>query len=175
MLFTVITMNQPTRGITRNAIWYSQEDFDLECGLMEGYLEEDLGQYAVVYQVDRQKTQVNSIYQESKNNIRFKMPCAYEIKSSEVKSYDQKSANGIYSVSGGLTMYVMPSLLVKYRCDIKRGDYIGIMIEENRMSYFVVTNDGKVNNANENFVGAFKPAWRKVECAPTTLEEFSGK
>lgn len=160
-------------------MWYSQEDFDLECNWMEGYLEEDLGQYVIVYQVDRINTQVNSIYQETRGTIRFQspreIPCVYEIKSSEVKSYDQQSANGVYSVSGNLTMYVMPSLLAKYRCDIKRGDYIGVMIDNNRMSYFVVTNDGKVNNANENFVGAFKPAWRKVECAPTTLEEFSGR
>lgn len=165
--------------INRNNMFYSEEDFNLECEILEEYIEEDLGQSVIVYEVDRKRTQVNDIYKESVENIRFKapreIPCMYEIKSSETKSYDSKSSNGVYSIPGGLTLHVMPSILRKYRCDIRRGDYIGVKVDINKTVYFVVTNDGKVNWANENFVGAYKPAWRRIDCAPTTLAEFSGK
>ena len=160
-------------------MFYSEEDFNLECELLEEYIEEDLGQSVIVYEIDRKRTQMDSVYKESSGSIRFKppreVPCMYEIKSSETKAYDSKSANGVYSIPGGLTIYIMPLTLRKYRCDIRRGDYIGIKVDVDKTVYFVVNNDGKVNWANENFVGAYRSAWRRIECSPTTKEEFSGK
>lgn len=171
--------NTVNNGITRNAMFYSEEDFNMECEILEGYLEEDLNQSVIVYEVDRTRTQTDVTYKESKNKIRFKppreIPCMYEIKSSETRSYDSKTANGVYSIIGNMTLYVMPSILRKYHCDIRRGDYIGVKIDEGKTVYFVVSNDGKVNWANETFVGAYKPAWRRLDCAPATLEEFSGQ
>lgn len=173
------TAKQHTKPIGRNRMFYSDEDFDMEVEIAENYLEEDLGQTVVVYEVDRKRTQTNDIYKESSKAIRYKapreIPCMYEIKSSELKSYDTKSANGAYTINGNLTIYIMPSILRKYRCDIRRGDYIGVIVDVDRMAYFVVVDDGKVNTANENIIGAFKPAWRRCECAPVTLEEFSAR
>lgn len=173
-----MTTNGSNRNIGLNQMFYSEEDFNLECEILEDYLEEDLCQTVVVYEVDRTKTQTDATYQESKGNIRFKppreIPCMYEIKSSETKSFDSKTANGVYSISGNMSLYIMPSILRKYRCDIRRGDYISVNVE-GKQRYYVVTNDGKVNWANETFVGAYKPAWRRLDCTPTTLAEFSGK
>lgn len=171
--------NDKNNRINRNSMFYSEEDFNMECEILEGYLEEDLGQTIILYEVDRSKTKIDDTYKESKGPIRFKppreIPCMYEIKSAETKSYNSKTAKGVYSVSGNMTLYVMPTILRKYYCDIKRGDYIGVKHDVDKMSYYVVTNDGKINWANETFVGAYKPAWRRLECAPTTPNEFSGK
>lgn len=168
-----------TKPISRNNLFYSQEDFDLECEILEGYIEEDLGQSVVLYEIDRKRTNVSDIYQESKGKVRYKppkeVPCMYQIQKSDTKAIDKNTATGVYAVSGNLTLYVMPITLKKYRCDIRRGDYIGVQVDQDRMAYFVVTDDGKVNYANENLVGAFKPAWRKCECAPATLAEFDAK
>ena len=163
--------------ITRNNKFYSEEEFNYELSLIEEYIEEDLNQVVVVYEVDRQKTNIDSIYKESKQNIRYKppkeIPCLYEIKNSELKTYDETTQQAVYSLSGNLTMYVPIMMFKKYNCDIKRGDYLGVQIDTNRMEYYVVTDDGKVNSANANYVGAWKPAWRTIMA--TTAPEFNGK
>jgi hypothetical protein len=69
----------------------------------------------------------------------------------------------------------MPKILEKYKCDIRRGDYIGLQIDTNRMVYFSVVNDGKVNTANRYHVGAYKIAWREITCAPVPENEFKGE
>ena len=165
--------------ITRNNLFYSKEDFDLETEILMDYLEEDTNQTVVLYEVDRVKTNMDENYLESNGNIMYKtpkeIPCLYSIEESELKSFDNKMSNGVYSISGKLTIYIMPMILKKYNCDIKRGDYIGVLVDSNRMFYFTVTDDGKVNTSNSLVVGAYKTAWRVVKASPCPLEEFDGK
>lgn len=170
--------NNRTTPVNRNNLFYSEEDFQFETDLLEGYLEEDTNQTVIVYEVDRNRTNVNSIYKEAKKDeIKFKtpreIPCLYEIEDAQLNAFDEQSNTGTYQVSGNLTLYVMPKILEKYKCDIKRGDYVAIQIDTNRMSYFTVTDDGKVNNSNKLVVGAYKTAWRVIKAAPS--QEFSGK
>lgn len=165
--------------INRNKIFYSAEDFDFETDIVMEYLETDTNQTIVVFEVDREKTNVNSTYKENNTEIRYKppkeIPCLYEVKDADLKSYDNKTNNAVYTVNGALTAYVMPKVLEKYKCDIKRGDYIGIQIDTNRMIYYTVVNDGKVNTANSLYVGAYKPAYRVVTGAAVDESEFNGK
>lgn len=169
--------NNTTTPISRNNLFYSKEDFDMEMGILTDYLEEDTNQTVVVYQVDLVKTQQNNIYKDSKKQVRFKMPveipCLYEISDSQLKSYDSKTQNGAYVLQGNLKVYVNLNTFKKYSVDIKRGDYLGVMIEENRMYYWVVTNDGKVNTSNQLVVGAYKTGFRVIEAAPVSNEEFN--
>ena len=164
--------------VNRNNLFYSEEDFSFETDLVEGYLEEDLNQTVVVYEVDRKRTNVNEIYKEAKKDtIRFKppkeVPCMFEIEDAQLNAFDSKSNTGAYQVSGNLKLYVMPKTLEKFKCDITRGDYVAIQIDTNRMSYFTVTDDGKVNNTNKNVIGAYKVGWRTISAAPA--QEFKGK
>lgn len=164
--------------VNRNNLFYSEEDFEFETDLIEGYLEEDLNQTVIVYEVDRNRTNINEIYKEAKKDtIRFKppkeVPCMFEIEDAQINAFDSQSNTGSYQVSGNLKLYVMPKVLEKYCCDIKRGDYVAIQIDENRLSYFTVTDDGKVNNSNKHIVGAYKVAWRVISAAPA--QEFKGK
>ncbi len=169
--------NNTTTPISRNNLFYSKEDFDMEMGILTDYLEEDTNQTVVVYQVDLVKTQQNNIYKDSNKQVRFKMPveipCLYEILDSQLKSYDSKTQNGAYVLQGNLKVYVNLNTFKKYSVDIKRGDYLGVMIEENRMYYWVVTNDGKVNTSNQLVVGAYKTGFRVIEAAPVSNEEFN--
>ena len=165
--------------ISRNNLFYSAEDFEFETDLIDGYLEEDLNQTVVVYEVDRKRTNVNDIYKEAKKDtISFlppkEIPCMFEIQDAQLNAFDSKSSTGTYQISGNLTVYVTTNALGKYKCDIKRGDYLAIQIDEHRMSYFTVTDDGKVNNANKLMVGGYKPSyWRIISAAPA--QEFRGK
>ena len=168
--------NNTYTPITRNNMFYSEADFKLEMDIVQGYLEEDTNQTVVVYQVDRVKTQVDDIYKDAKDEITFKtpveIPCLYEISESQLKSYDNKTQNAAYAIQGNLKVYIAAPTFKKYDFDIKRGDYIGVMVEENRMYYWVVTNDGKVNTANTMVLGAYKVGGRIIECAPVSDEEF---
>ena len=164
----------------KNKLFYSEEDFFYETDLVERYIEEDLNQSVVVYEVDRTKTNVNSVYKEaSKGNIRYKapreLPCMYEIKDAELKSFDDKSSTGIYTQDGNLIMFVLTKTMEKYGVEIKRGDYIGVQIDTNRMKYYTVVNDGKVNSANTHMLGGYKPAFRTIECTLVSdISEFNG-
>ena len=164
----------------KNNMFYSEEDFSYETDLIERYIEEDINQSVVLYEVDRSKTNVNAIYKEATSgNIRYKapreIPCMYEIKDSEIKSFDNKSSNGVYTQDGNLQIYVLTRTLEKYKADVKRGDYIGVQIDLNRMKYYTVVNDGKVNTANTHMVGGYKPAWRTIECTLVSdISEFNG-
>lgn len=166
--------------INRNNMFYSEEDFQMEVGLLSDYMEEDTNMTIVLYEVDRVKTNVNDIYEETKNknNIRFKppkeLPCFYDIKESQTKSYDGKSSNAVYAISGNMTIHILKATLKEYKCDIKRGDYIGVMNDVNDMYYFTVIDDGKINNANSLMVGIYKSPWRVIQCVPCTKDEFDG-
>ena len=157
----------------KNNMFYSEEDFSYETDLIERYIEEDINQSVVLYEVDRSKTNVNAIYKEATSgNIRYKapreIPCMYEIKDSEI-------SNGVYTQDGNLQIYVLTRTLEKYKADVKRGDYIGVQIDLNRMKYYTVVNDGKVNTANTHMVGGYKPAWRTIECTLVSdISEFNG-
>ena len=57
----------------KNNMFYSEEDFSYETDLIERYIEEDINQSVVLYEVDRSKTNVNAIYKEATSgNIRYK-------------------------------------------------------------------------------------------------------
>lgn len=167
--------------VKRNNLFYSEEDFGLETDILSDYIEEDTNQTIVLYEVDRKKTNINNIYQETrtKEDIRFKppveIPCLYNIKEPQNKAYSEKFSNGVYMISGNVTLYVLKNTLKTYKCDIKRGDYIGILNDTNKMYYYTVVNDGKINNANSMMVGAYKSPWLIIECAPLSEDEFNGK
>lgn len=173
-------MNQKLQLPTKNNLFYSEEDFGYEMETIERYIEEDLNLSVVVYEVDRNKTNMNAVYNESgKGEIRFKppkeLPCQYEIHDAEIKSFDSKSTNGVYTQDGNLTIYTLVHFFEKYHLDIKRGDYIGVQIDTNRMKYYTVVNDGKVNSSNNHYIGSLHPAWRKIECTLVSdISEFNG-
>lgn len=171
--------NNTFTPINRNNIFYSEREYDYETDLLMDYIEGDLNQTVVVYPVDREKTQVNAITQNAVNGIRFKnpieIPCQYEIEDSELKTFDKKTSNGVYALSGNLTVYAMVKILEKYECEINRGDYIGVYVDEGRMVYFVVTDDGKVNTGNKNYVGAYRLTFRTIKCSPVSDQEFNGE
>lgn len=174
-----MAINGNITPISRNNLFYSPEDYEFETDLIEGYLEEDLNQTVIVYEVDRKRTNVNDIYKEAKKDtIRFlppkEVPCMFEIQDAQLNAFDSQSNTGSYQVSGNLTVYVTTKSLEKYKCDIKRGDYLAIQIDEHRLSYFTVTDDGKVNTSNKLMVGGYKTTnWRIINAAP--CKEFGGK
>lgn len=166
--------------ISRNNMFFSKESYDFEVNLAREYMEMDMNQTLILYQVDLEKTKVNDVYKESgKGEIVFKTPveftCMYEISDAESKSYDKSKSKSVYVKPGNLKFRVLDAELEELGVDIRRGDYIGVQIDETTMIYFVVNNDGKVARfANNKTVYGFKPWYRECEANYIDESEFNG-
>ena len=162
--------------INRNNLFYSQESFDFDMGIGKNYIEQDMNQSVVLFEVDLEKTNLNSVYKESdKKNLVFKIPrqisCVYEIAEGELRSYDKNKNMGTYVKTGNLKMGVYQATLDEVGCEIKNGDYIGVQITNEHMEYFVVVNDGRNNYSNSMTNFGYKPFYRHIEAVSTTIEK----
>ena len=48
--------------INRNSLFYDKESFNVEMEIGKNYIEQDMGQAIVLYQVDASKTQTDAVY-----------------------------------------------------------------------------------------------------------------
>ena len=58
--------------------------------------------------------------------------------------------------------------------DINYGDYIGYNETEERMRYYVVTDDGRVTSDNVHTIGGYKAFYRTIICSWVSENEFKG-
>lgn len=172
--------NKKRVPIVRNNKFFSGEDFNMELDIAKEYIEHDANQTVILYRVDLENTNVDDVYKESKQGkIRFKipieLPVVYEIDEAEMKTYESKGMKGIYAKPGKLTFGVLISTLSDYDCDINRGDYIGVQINEELVTYYVVADDGRVSSyANKRSLYGIKGLYRTIVAAPVDKIEFNG-
>jgi len=163
--------------INRNSLFYDAETFALEREIGKDYIEQDMGQTVVLYQVDASLTQTDAVYGEtSTDEVAFKtpveIPCTYKIEQPELKSYDKTKQLGTYMKTGKLTVGVYQETLVELGVEIKKGDYIGVQISPEHMEFFVVNNDGKNNYDNAHTLWGTVPLYRTIQCSPVDTSEF---
>lgn len=173
---TFNTTNNRRVPITRNNMFYSESDFMLETQIGKCYLEEDVNQTVILYQVDLEKSNLDAVYKESNiNGLVFKTPVElhvlYQIEQGELTSYDKTKNLGTYVKGGKLTFGIFQATLDELGADIKIGDYIAIPIDEKTMVQYTVTNDGRNNYDNEHTTFGYKSSWRTIECAFTNWDE----
>lgn len=166
--------------IKRNNLFYGVCDSDFEKKVGKEYVEMDMGQTIILYQVDLEKTNNDKIYGETSiNDVVFKhpveVPCIYNIDKPELRSYEKNKNLGTYQKMGQLHIGVYESTLEELGCGIKKGDYIGVQITESHREYWVVVNDGKNNYDNAHTQFGVKPFFRNIECASVDKTEFEGK
>jgi hypothetical protein len=171
------TKNVKRVPINRNNLFYSEESFNFEGSIGKNYIEQDMNQTAILYQVDVAATNVNDVYGETQSDtVQFKTPvefhCVYKIEQPELKAYDKTKNIGTYMKTGKLTIGVYEETLKELGVDIKKGDYIGIQISQDSMIYFSVMNDGKNNYDNAHTLFGVRPLYRTINCAPVDTTEF---
>lgn len=174
---TFNTNNVRRVPINRNSLFYDAEMFDLEREIGKDYIEQDMGQTVILYQVDASKTESDAVYGETEpNSVRYKtpveIPCVYKIEEPELKSYDKSKQLGTYMKTGKLTVSVYPETLIELGVDIKKGDYIGVQISPTHMEFFVVNNDGKNNYDNQHTLWGTVPLYRTIQASPCDPSEF---
>ena len=156
--------------INRNNFFTSQDQINFQIGIGMEYVNKIINQTVVLYEVDREKTKVNDVYNEADyNSLSFKTPVElnvmYKLDKAELKTYDADTIKGYYVKTGQLNFTIYEKELQENDCDIKRGDYIGLQVNPDHMEFFVVTDDGRVNYDNAHTLWGTVPYYRSVVCA----------
>jgi hypothetical protein len=163
--------------ISRLSKFFSQTDFDLNVSLGIEYLHGDLNMKLVIYQVDREKTDVDDVYAETgKDDIKFLPPVEFNaiVRIEEPKNSTYQSGVVRYNEPGNLIFSVYINHLNELNIDIRYGDYIGYVESESRLRYYTVVNDGKVTSDNKHNMFGYKPHYRTIICSPAQETEFRG-
>lgn len=170
------TLKQNRIPINRNNLFYSDESFDYEKELGKMYVEMDMNQSVILYRVDLSKTNSDTLYGETApNSVIYQPPveiqCMYELEDSELKSYDKSKNLGTYTKLGKLRVGIYKETLSELNVEIKKGDYIGVMVNPEHMEFFVV-NYVNPNYHNEaTLFGVYSP-WVMVHCSSVDPSEF---
>ena len=161
--------------ITRLNKFFSQSDFDLQVELGKEYLHGDLNMKLVLYRVDREKTDIDNVYGEvGKDEIKFLPPVEFNglVKIEEPKNATYKNGLLRYNEPGNLTVNIYLSHLEDLGVEVRYGDYIGYPESDERIRFYVVTNDGRVIADNKHKMFGYKPHYTTITCAYTQDTEF---
>jgi len=155
--------------INRNNFYTSPDQIHFQIGLGMEYVNKVLNQTVILYEIDREKTKVDDIYNEANfNDLVFKTPVElnvmYKLDKPELKTYDQQAIKGYYVKLGQLTFTIYNKELQENDCDINRGDYIGLQVNPDHMEFFIVADDGRVNYDNAHTMWGTVPYYRSIVC-----------
>jgi hypothetical protein len=156
--------------INTNNLFLSPEQFKVQMGFANEYVNKVLNQTVILYEVDLEQTNTTVTYQEADfDNIIFKTPVElnviFNLHGSELKTYDKSNIKGYYVKVGQLEFTIYNNELEANHCDIKRGDYIGLQVTPEHIEYFIVSDDGRVNYDNKHTLFGTVPFYRTIKCA----------
>jgi len=172
-----MTQNRNIVPINRINKFFSSEDFELEQMMSREFIEGDGNFTIILYKVDRNNTEFDSIYGEAtKNGIRYLPPLEINVlpilEAPENKSYN-KDGTGRYIQDGKLIFGVFDQHLNELKTSISYGDYIGYQVNETQIRYFSVVDDGSKNFDNKHTIFGYKSYYRTITCAPVDNNEFT--
>ena len=163
--------------ITRLGMFFGGEDYDLDIGMGQEWLEGDMNFTIVLYRIDRYKTKKDNVYGEVvEDGVQFMAPI-------ELKGLVQVSAptNKFYGNSrveiqepGSMKFSIYQKQLDDLEVEIWMGDYIGYYETEDRVRYYSVSDDGYVKSDNKHTYGGYKPFYRTITATWVTENEFRG-
>ena len=163
--------------ITRLGKFFGGEDFDLDVGMGQEWLEGDMNFTVVLYRIDRYKTKTDDVYGEVlEDGIQFLAPI-------ELKGYVQVLAptNKYLGSSrveqlepGNMKFSIYQKQLDDLGVEIFMGDYLGYYETESKVRYYTVSDDGKVVSDNKHTYGGYKPFYRTITATWVSDNEFRG-
>jgi len=163
--------------ITRLGKFFGGEDYELDVGMGQEWLEGDMNFTVVLYRIDRYKTKTDDVYGEVlEDGIQFMAPI-------ELKGYVQVLAptNKYLGSSrveqlepGNMKFSIYQKQLDDLGVEIFMGDYIGYYETESRVRYYTVSDDGKVVSDNKHTYGGYKSFYRTITATYVSDNEFRG-
>ena len=163
--------------ITRLGKFFGGEDYTLDIGMGQEWLEGDMNFTVVLYRIDRYKTKTDDVYGEVlEDGIQFMSPI-------ELKGYVQVLAptNKFLGSSrveqlepGNMKFSIYQKQLDDLGVEIFMGDYLGYYETEARVRYYTVSDDGKVVSDNKHTYGGYKSFYRTITATYVSDNEFRG-
>jgi hypothetical protein len=163
--------------ITRLGKFFGAEDYALDIGMGEEWLIGDMNFTVILYRIDRKKTETDNVYGEVlEDGIQFLTPI-------ELKGLVQVMAptNKLLGNSkveqqepGNMRFSIYQKTLDDLEVEIFLGDYLGYYETEDRVRYYVVSDDGYVKSDNKHTYGGYKPFYRTVTATYVGPNEFNG-
>jgi hypothetical protein len=156
-----INMAEKLVPITRLGKFFGGEDYALDIGMGEEWLIGDMNFTVILYRIDRYKTKTDDVYGEVlEDGIQFMAPV-------ELKGYVQQEP-------GNMRFSIYQKTLDDMGVEIFMGDYFGYYESEDRVRYYVVSDDGYVRSDNKHTYGGYKPFYRTVVATWVSENEFNG-
>ena len=163
--------------ITRLGKFFGGEDYALDTGMGQEWLEGDMNFTVILYRIDRYKTKTDDVYGEVlEDGIQFLAPV-------ELKGLVQVMAptNKLLGNSkveqqepGNMKFSLYQKQLDDLGIEIFLGDYSGYYETEDRVRYYSVSDDGYVRSDNKHTYGGYKPFYRTIIGTYVSENEFRG-
>jgi hypothetical protein len=163
--------------ITRLGKFFGGEDYSLEIDMGQEWLEGDMNFTIVLYRIDRYKTKTDDVYGEVlEDGIQFMAPV--ELKGLVQVMAPTSKFIGNSKVEqkepGNMKFSIYQKTLEDLDVEIFLGDYIGYYESEDRVRYYVVSDDGYVKSDNKHTYGGYKPFYRTIIATYVSENEFKG-
>lgn len=163
--------------ITRLGKFFGSEDYALDIGMGMEWLEGDMNFTVVLYRIDRRKTKVDNVYGEVlEDGIQFLAPV--ELKGLVQVMTPTSKFLGNSKVEqkepGNMKFSIYQKTLDDLGVEIFQGDYFGYYESEDRVRYYVVSDDGYVISDTKHSYAGYKPFYRTVIATYVGPNEFNG-
>jgi hypothetical protein len=163
--------------ITRLGKFFGAEDYALDIGMGEEWLLGDMNFTVILYRVDRYKTKTDDVYGEvTEDGIQFMTPVELQ-GMVQVMSPTPKligSTRVGIQEPGNMKFSIYQKTLDDLGVEIFLGDYFGYYETEDRVRYYVVSDDGYVVSDNRHTYGGYRPFYRTITATYVSENEFKG-
>jgi hypothetical protein len=163
--------------ITRLGKFFGAEDYSLDIGMGEEWLLGDMNFTVILYRVDRYKTKTDDVYGEvTEDGIQFMVPVELQGLVQVMAPTSKLIANSKLEMQepGNMKFSVYQKTLDELGVEIFLGDYLGYYETEDRVRYYVVSDDGYVRSDNKHTYGGYKPFYRSIVATYVSENEFRG-
>jgi hypothetical protein len=163
--------------ITRLGKFFGAEDYSLDIGMGEEWLLGDMNFTVILYRVDRYKTKTDDVYGEvTEDGIQFMAPVELQGLVQVMAPTSKLIANSKLEMQepGNMKFSLYQKTLDELGVEIFLGDYLGYYETEDRVRYYVVSDDGYVRSDNKHTYGGYKPFYRSIVATYVSENEFRG-
>lgn len=163
--------------ITRLGKFFGAEDYSLDIGMGIEWLEGDMNFTVVLYRIDRRKTKTDDVYGEVlEDGIQFQAPIELKGLVQVMAPVSKFLGNSKVAQQepGNMKFSIYQKTLDDMGVEILLGDYFGYYESEDRVRYYVVSDDGFVKSDNKHSYGGYKPFYRTITATYTSENEFRG-
>ena len=163
--------------ITRLGKFFGAEDYALDIGMGEEWLLGDINFTIILYRVDRTKTKTDDVYGEVvEDGVQFLAPVELQGLVQVMSPTPKLLGNSKVEIHepGNMKFSIYQKTLDDLGVEIFLGDYFGYYETEDRVRYYVVSDDGYVRSDNRHTYGGYKPFYRTITATYVSENEFRG-